>query len=162
MHRAARLVIFDYSVANIYPWGYLKNSLFYAIMVTVKKPSRAGACGSWEVGWIYGFGVLTTPLTIYGFGLRGRSVLRSLGKHRFPIRKHWKSPESAYFTGLLRFGYWRPRVRVPPLRPKKSKSFDLDFFFEKLCFMRLFYVFMGEISVSIKIISFLSAEFQGT
>ena len=36
MHGGAWLVIFDYSVANISPWGDLKYPRFYAIMVTVK------------------------------------------------------------------------------------------------------------------------------
>ena len=40
MHRAARLVIFDYSIANFHPWGDLKNSLFYAIMAIAKNPPR--------------------------------------------------------------------------------------------------------------------------
>ena len=30
----------------------LKISLFYAIMVTAKKPPRDGACGLCEVGWV--------------------------------------------------------------------------------------------------------------
>ena len=81
---------------------------------------------------------LTTPLTIYGFGLCGRSALGSLGKHRFPIQKHWKSPESAYFTGLLRFGYWRPGVRISTLRPKREgQPQGLSFSFWPVCPIRL-------------------------
>jgi hypothetical protein len=37
MHRGARLVIFDYSIANFHPWSHLKNPLFYAIMVVIKS-----------------------------------------------------------------------------------------------------------------------------
>ena len=53
MHRGARLVIFDYSVANISPRGDLKYPRFYAIMVTVKihlaRSLRLGWGGKYDM-----------------------------------------------------------------------------------------------------------------
>ena len=65
---------------------------------------------------------MTTSLTIYGFGLRGNSANESIGKHRFRTKKHQKVNKSSQKTMAYLFGYWRPRVRVPPLRPKKRTA----------------------------------------
>ena len=65
---------------------------------------------------------MTTPLTIYRFGLCGNSANESIGKHCFRTKKHQKVNKSSQKTTPRRFGYWRPRVRVPPLRPKKSRQ----------------------------------------
>lgn len=65
---------------------------------------------------------MTTPLTIYRFGLCGNSANESIGKHRFWTKKHQKVNKSSQNTAPNRFGYWRPRVRVPPLRPKRVDS----------------------------------------
>ena len=60
---------------------------------------------------------MTTPLTIYRFGLRGNSANESIGKHRFRTKKHSKVNKSGQKMMAYLFGYWRPWVRVPPLRP---------------------------------------------
>ena len=69
---------------------------------------------AWFVGSDCG---LTTSLTIYGFGLRGNSANESIRKHRFRTKKHQKVNKSSQKTMAYLFGNWRPRVRVPPLRP---------------------------------------------
>ncbi|MBQ9978363.1 MAG: hypothetical protein IJP20_01055, partial [Clostridia bacterium] len=71
---------------------------------------------------------LTTSLTIYGFGLRGNSANESIGKHRFQTKKHQKVNKSSQKTMAYLFGYWRPRVRVPPLRPKRKEGVHPLFF----------------------------------
>ena len=63
---------------------------------------------------------MTTPLTIYRFGLCGNSANESIGKHRFRTKKRQKVNKSSQNTTPNRFGYWRPWVRVPPLRPKRK------------------------------------------
>ena len=55
---------------------------------------------------------MTTPLTIYGFGLRGNSANKSTRKHRFRTKKHQKVNKSSQKTVLKLFGYWRPWVRI--------------------------------------------------
>ena len=72
--------------------------------------------------WFFGSDFeLTTPLTIYGFGLRGNSAYKSIGKHRFRTKKHQKVNKSSQKTMAYLFGYWRPGVRISTLRPKKRK-----------------------------------------
>ena len=71
---------------------------------------------------------MTTSLTIYGFGLRGNSAYKSIGKHRFRTKKHQKVNKSSQKTMAYLFGYWRPRVRVPPLRPERAVGFSLLLF----------------------------------
>ena len=65
---------------------------------------------------------MTTPLTIHGLGLCGNSANESIGKHCFWTKKQQKVNKGSQKTSLGRFGYWRPRVRVPPLRPKKERA----------------------------------------
>ena len=91
-------------------------------MVTVKNPPLAGACGSFEVGWIYGFEVLTTILTIYGFGLRGNSVEKSTRKHGFRTEKHGKARKMRQKTDAFAFGMRGSHVRVVSLRPFEAKA----------------------------------------
>ena len=55
---------------------------------------------------------MTTPLTIYRFGLCGNSANESIGKHRFRTKKHQKVNKSSQKTTPNRFGYWRPWVRI--------------------------------------------------
>ena len=78
---------------------------------------------------------MTTPLTIYGFGLRGNSATGSIRKHRFRTKKHQKVNKSSQKTMLYLFGNWRPWVRVPPLRPLRNhsnnKSLGGSFFFSR-------------------------------
>ena len=64
---------------------------------------------------------MTTPLTIYRLGLCGNSANESTRKHHFRTQKHQKVNKSSQKTTPNRFGYWRPWVRVPPLRPKKEQ-----------------------------------------
>ena len=65
---------------------------------------------------------MTTPLTIYRFGLCGNSANESIGKHRFRTKKHQKANKSSQKTAQNRFGYWRPGVRISTLRPKRKES----------------------------------------
>ena len=65
---------------------------------------------------------MTTPLTIYRFGLCGNSANESIGKHRFRTEKHHKVNKSSQKTTLGRFGYWRPGVRISTLRPKRKRE----------------------------------------
>ena len=65
---------------------------------------------------------MTTPLTIYRFGLCGNSANESIGKHRFRTKKHQKANKSSQKTAQNRFGYWRPGVRISTLRPKKERE----------------------------------------
>ena len=53
---------------------------------------------------------MTTPLTIYRFGLRGNSANKSTRKHRFRTKKHQKVKKSSQKTTSNRFGYWRAWV----------------------------------------------------
>ena len=65
---------------------------------------------------------MTTPLTIYRFGLCGNSANESIGKHRFRTKKHQKANKSSQKTTQNRFGYWRPGVRISTLRPKRNRQ----------------------------------------
>ena len=65
---------------------------------------------------------MTTPLTIYRFGLCGNSVNESIGKHRFRTKKYQKVNKSSQKTTPNRFGYWRPGVRISTLRPRKNRQ----------------------------------------
>ncbi|MBQ9132702.1 MAG: hypothetical protein IJX62_09585, partial [Clostridia bacterium] len=47
---------------------------------------------------------LTTPLTIYGFGLRGNSAYKSIRKHRFRTKKPQKVNKSSQKTMLYLSG----------------------------------------------------------
>ena len=78
------------------------------------------------LGFAVGDFGLTTPLTIYGFGLRGNSAYKSIRKHRFRTKKHQKVNKSSQKTMAYLFGNWRPRVRVPPLRPKQKGAYELN------------------------------------
>ena len=60
---------------------------------------------------------LTTPLTIYGFGLRGNSVAKSIRKHRFRTEKPEKARQIMQKIRIGAFGTKRPLVRVQSLRP---------------------------------------------
>ena len=91
-------------------------------MVTVKNPPRSGACGSCEVVWIYGFGVLTTILTIYRFGLRGNYGLCGTKKHGFRTKKHGKARKMRQKTDAFAFGSTMPQVRILSLRPNLTHS----------------------------------------
>ena len=71
------------------------------------------------LGWEFG---LTTPLTIYRFGLRGNNATGSTRKHRFRTKKHQKVNKSSQKTMAYLFGYWRPGVRISTLRPKKRRT----------------------------------------
>ena len=82
-----------------------------------KKTPRAGACGSCEVVWIYGFGGLTTILTIYGSGLRGKYGLCGTKKHCFRTKKHRKALKKRQKIGISLFGSTMPQVRILSLRP---------------------------------------------
>ena len=86
-------------------------------MVTAKKPPRVGACGSFEVVWIYGFEVLTTILTIYRSGLRGFYGLCGMKKHGFRTKKHEKARKMRQKTDAFAFGTSMPQVRILSLRP---------------------------------------------
>ena len=89
----------------------------YAILTAEDKTQHgvyAVLLSCFEIG---GISPMTTPLTIYGFGLCGNSANESIGKHRFRTKKHQKVNKSSQKTTPNRFGYWRPWVRVPPLRP---------------------------------------------
>ena len=104
----------DYSVKVWYTNGRRKNSTrgepFGHLTVRVASILLGFAVGD--------FG-LTTSLTIYGFGLRGNSAYKSIGKHRFRTKKHQKVNKSSQKTMAYLFGNWRPWVQVPPLRPKR-------------------------------------------
>ena len=67
---------------------------------------------------------LTTPLTIYGFGLRGNSVYKSTRKHRFRTQKPRKALQSKEKIGILAFGSTMSQVRILSFRPNKVDSFD--------------------------------------
>ena len=61
---------------------------------------------------------MTTSLTIYGFGLRGNSAYKSIGKHRFRTNKHHKVNKSSQKTMAYLFGSIRSWVQIPSPRPK--------------------------------------------
>lgn len=63
---------------------------------------------------------MTTPLTIYRFGLRGNSANESIGKHRFRTKKHSKVNKSGQKMMAYLFGTMRSRVRITFLRPHKN------------------------------------------
>ena len=67
---------------------------------------------------------MTTPLTIYRFGLRGNSANESIGKHRFRTKKHSKVNKSGQKMMAYLFGTRRPWVQVPSPRPKKPIPTD--------------------------------------
>ena len=62
---------------------------------------------------------LTTPLTIYGFGLYGHGMTE---RTRFfvPSQKRQKTPKSLDFTSISAFGTKRPEVQI--LRHKKCEE----------------------------------------
>ena len=65
---------------------------------------------------------LTTPLTIYGFGLYGHGVTERTKSFFVPTQKHQKTPKSLDFTSISAFGTKRPEVQILSLRPKNLKS----------------------------------------
>ena len=65
---------------------------------------------------------MTTSLTIYGFGLRGNSAYKSIGKHRFRTKKHHKVNKSSQKTMAYLFGTLRSWVRSPSPRPKTREN----------------------------------------
>ena len=83
--------------------------------LTVWVSYNRGSVFGWEFG-------LTTFLTIYGFGLRGNSAYKSIGKHRFRTKKHHKVNKSSQKTMAYLFGTMRPGVRTSALRPKSKKA----------------------------------------
>ena len=86
-----------------------------------KKSTSVGVCGSCEVGWIYGFGVLTTILTIYRSGLRGNYGLCGTEKHGFRTKKHGKARKMRQKTDAFAFGSTMLQVRVLSLRPNRKR-----------------------------------------
>ena len=63
---------------------------------------------------------LTTPLTIYGFGLYGHGVTERTKSFFVPTQKHQKTPKSLDFTSISAFGTKRPEVQILSLRPQKA------------------------------------------
>jgi hypothetical protein len=57
-----------------------------------------------------GFGVLTTILTIYGFGLHGNYGLYSTKKHGFRTKKRGKARKMRQKTDAFAFGSTMPQV----------------------------------------------------
>ena len=110
-------VIFDYSGANISPWGDLKYPRFYGIIAVAKKPPRAELAALLRWDWWYAIWGLTTGLTIYGFGLRGRYGLCGTKKHGVRTKKHRKALEMRQKIGISLFGSKMLQVRVLSLRP---------------------------------------------
>ena len=85
-----------------------------------------------------GISGLTTPLTIYGFGLRGNSAFKSTRKHRFRTKKHQKDAKITQKIGIVLFGTSMPQVRILSLRPKNRKErLILSFLFFRLKFTDL-------------------------
>ena len=91
---------------------WLTNLSRYGIL-TAEEKTRHGV--NRLVTWRYEFAIiaawflgsdfeLTTPLTIYGFGLRGNSAYKSIGKHRFRTKKHHKVNKSSQKTMAYLFG----------------------------------------------------------
>ena len=68
--------------------------------------------------------VLTTYLTIDNFGMRGNSGADRFGKHGILSGKHQKRTEKIRKKFLQFFGFKMPGVRISPLGPNKSDSFD--------------------------------------
>ena len=64
---------------------------------------------------------LTTPLTIYGFGLCGHGVTERTKKVFVPTRKHQKTRKSLDFTSISAFGTKRSHVQIVSLRPKSCE-----------------------------------------
>ena len=81
---------------------------------------------------------LTTPLTIYGFGLYGHGVTERTKKVFVPTRKHQKTRKSLDFTSISAFGTKRSHVQIVSLRPHENnpnilllgESFGLFVLFE--------------------------------
>ena len=69
------------------------------------------------LGFAVGDFGLTTSLTIYGFGLRGNSAYKSIGKHRFRTKKHHKVNKSSQKTMAYLFGSKKSQVQILSLRP---------------------------------------------
>ena len=83
---------------------------------------------------------MTTPLTIYRFGLCGNSANESIGNHRFWTKKHQKVNKSSQKTTPNRFGTQRSWVRIPSPRPKNAGNClnFLHFLFVFSIFLPLF------------------------
>ena len=84
-------------------------------------------------GGIYGFRVLTTILTIYRFGLRGKYGLCGTKKHGFRTKKHEKARKKRQKTDAFAFGTSMPQVRTLSLRPKKKRYLTVSFLFCLMC-----------------------------
>ena len=103
-----------------------------------KNPPRleCDALLRWEV-W-YAIWGLTTVLTIYRFGLRGKYGLCGTKKHGFRTKKHRKALKKRQKTVVAFFGTSMPQVRTLSLRPHENnpnillfgESFGLFVLFE--------------------------------
>ena len=71
---------------------------------------------------------LTTPLTIYGFGLYGHGVTERTKRFFVPTQKHQKTRKSLDFTSISAFGTKRSHVQIVSLRPKNKIALAVLFF----------------------------------
>ena len=101
----------------------LEISAFLCYNGDSKNPPRAELAARlrWEV-W-YAIWGLTTVLTIYRFGLRGRYGLCGTKKHGFRTKKHEKARKKRQKTVIAFFGTIRPQVRTLSLGPRKVRIF---------------------------------------
>ena len=107
--------VVDYSVKVWYTNGRRKTRHGVNRLVTLRY--EFAIITARFLGWEFD---LTTSLTIYGFGLRGNSAYKSIGKHRFRTKKHQKVNKSSQKTMAYLFGSKRPWVRIPSLRPHEN------------------------------------------
>ena len=72
------------------------------------------------------FSLLTTALTIYGFGLPGFYAVKSTRKQSIRTKKPRKARKITQKIRFLAFGTSMPSVRIRPLRPKISRKWGFS------------------------------------
>ena len=113
---------------NFSPLGRLERSSLLCYNGYNKNPPRAELLthvrwrqvGVYDRHWAASNCVLTTILTIYGFGLRGNYGFHSTKKHVFRTKKHEKARKMRQKTDAFAFGTSMPQVRTLSLRPHEN------------------------------------------